>query len=889
MTPLRVVSLVVRILAIALVALSPWLEPRTVSSSTRSVVYVVDRSASVGGAGRELATAYLARVWEAQSGEAVGVVAVDGHAEIVTPFGARNAPTIEEGSQPSASDLAAGVRLAMAALPSEGHRTIVLLTDGRPTRGDVTSEVRRAAAMGIRVDAVPLQAAALPLPMVTAVRPRAAHVAESQPVALDVDVQTSAPFNVSWTRDGVPMPLRREWGVPGTEPRAMTIELRDPAPPPGVHVYEVKASAAWRGASTPEPKGDATLLTAVSVDGKAYAAVFSSSGDVPPVLKAALTESGLESRLLPLDRVNDPSSYSGADLVVLADVRVSGAAADDAGLTRSGQAALVEYVQQGGGLLVTGGVFGLAPEYAGMPIARAIPVEIEDRGHVQDPPVSLAIMLDRSGSMAAPVGMHTKIELAIEASIAAADVLRPTDQVAIASVDTETHWDVPLGPQSRLDELRPQVRRVTAGGGGIYVYTAMKDAYAALEHATTPVRHIILFSDTSDSEEQFENCPYNGGGDGLCGGRKSAEQLAKEARAKGITTTVVGIGEAEAKDTEFLRRVSTACGGRFYLTAEGSDLRRIFLSETRVLAQSNLREKRATVSSAGPHPALEGVDAQKLPELAAYVETGRRPGADNALLLADGSRPEGRPLLATWRYGLGKAGAIATDLSEGWGNAWAASPEAAKVLRQTARFLLRQSDARRADANVRINDRVVELDLELPPDAPESAAPKTIEVFGVEAGGGSHKIPMRLESRGPGRWSARGRSGGEPIVIVRARDSRGALMAEAVGQEDRTPEGAGAGTDDHLLAELARLGDGRVDPLPNATLLPTARPAPGLAATWPVALVVAAVLVVIDLVLRRLGAPRRKGSPALAAPRAGAPAPVMRSRQDALRDERSAA
>jgi Mg-chelatase subunit ChlD len=882
MTPLRVVSLVVRIAAIVLVVCSPWLQPKKRPSAARSVVYVVDRSASMGESGIDVANEYVKAAWSESNGRArLGVVAFDGRAEVLAPVGAPHPPIVHEGTQHSSSDIAAGVRLAVASLPSEGHRAMVLLTDARPTRGDAAVEVRHAAAMGIRVDVVPIGSAAPLGPRIVALTPRASHVAEHQPVALDVDLRHTGPYVINWTRDGVALPPRTEYrtrtGAESTDTES-TVELLDPTPPPGVHVYEVKVSP-WNGwakrsvSAEQNEQNVSSTLTAVSVEGKAYAAVFSSTGDIPAVLKAALSESGLEARALPLERAGDPATYSGADLVVLADVRVSGAATDDSGLTRTAQASLVEYVQQGGGLLVTGGVFGLAPEYAGTPIARVIPVEIEDRGHVEDPPVALAIMLDRSGSMAAPVGAHTKIELAIEASLAAAEVLRLTDQVALASVDTETHWDIPLGPQERLGELRPQVRRVTAGGGGIYVYTAMKDAYAALDRVKTPIRHVILFSDTSDSEEQVENCPF----DGACAGQKSAEALAKEARARGITTTVVGIGEEEAKDTAFLRRVATAAGGRFYLTTEGADLRRIFLSETRVLAQSNLREKKTTVASAGPHPALEGVDARKLPELAAYVETGRRSGADTALLLADGARPEGRPLLATWRYGLGKAGAIATDLSEGWGGAWAASPEAAKVLRQSVRFLLRQNDARRADANVRIRDRVVEVDIELPPDAPESAAPKSVDVFAVDKGGASRKLTMRVEQRGPGRWTARGRGAGEPIVIVRARDARGALMAEAVGREDRAPEISGAGPDDRLALELANIADGRLAPSPSETLDRTLRPAPELTATWPFALLVAAALVVIDLVLRRLGTPSRASSRATPEHAAASVPPAMRS------------
>ncbi|MBX3232903.1 MAG: VWA domain-containing protein [Labilithrix sp.] len=866
---LRLVSLAVRVLAIGVVAASPWLRPVTRPSTEQSVMYVVDASESMGKEGVAEANEFLEAAWAAHEKEKLGVVAFGARPAILAVPGAARAPEVLPAKDGNASDLASAIRLAVATLPLEGHRSIVLLGDLRPTRGDAEAEVRKASEAGIRVDVLPISGPSPTAPLVTALRARSGHVAEHQPIAFDVEVRSSVAFVVSWTRDGIPMPPHRHYppyrrfdedSPPSND--VYTVELVDRDPPPGVHVYEARAdetSYGWHGAKRADAgdkKVSPSLLTAVSVEGKAYAAVFSASGDVPPVLADALQAAGLEARRLPLDRAADPASYSGADLVVLADVRVTAAATDDSGLTRAAQTALVDYVQQGGGLLTTGGVFGLAPEYAGTPIARAIPVEIEDRGHVEDPPVALAIMLDRSGSMSAQVGSHTKLELALEASLGAAEVLRPTDLVALASVDTKTHWDVPLGPQERLPQYRDAVRAVSPGGGGIYVYTALKDAYAALKDAKTPIRHVILFSDTDDSEQQVEDCDTGDwNGPTNCANKgQTAEKLAKDARGRGITTTVVGIGAEAGNDTPFLRRLAASAGGRFYITEEGADLRRIFLSETRVLAQSNLREKKVEVAAAGSHPALEGVDAAKLPTLEAYVETGRRSGADTALLL-----PDGRPLLATWRYGLGKSGAIATDLNEGWGGEWAKSPVAAQLLRQSLRFLLRQSDARRADASVNVRDRLVEVDVELPPDAAPGSAPAAMDVYAVEKSGESHKIDVRLEQRGPGHWRAIGRTEGEAVVIARARDARGALMAEALGREDRTPEVTGEGANTYLANTLARAGEGRVDPTPAATLARTARPAKALVATWPYALVVAAALIVVDLVLRRISE-RTKGA-----------------------------
>src|SRR5262249_13950044 len=172
--------------------------------------------------------------------------------------------------------------------------------------------------------------------------------------------------------------------------------------------------------------------------------------------------------------------------VVLADVPLSpaGSTSDAGGLTPKAQEALVEFAQKGGGVLVTGGAFGFAPEYEGTPLARMLPVEIENQGQMEDPKVAMAIMLDRSGSLGARVGPHSKIQLAVEAALAAASTLRPDDILALGSVDTKTTWNPPLGPITGLAARRESIRSIDAGGGGIYVYTALVDAYATLAHAS---------------------------------------------------------------------------------------------------------------------------------------------------------------------------------------------------------------------------------------------------------------------------------------------------------------------------------------------------------------------------------------------------------------------
>ena len=211
MTVLRSISLAVRVFAIGLVAASPWLKPVTRPSSMQSVVYVVDASESMGGEGVREANHFLRQAWDLHTYEKLGAVAFASRAEVVAAVGARLPPEVKPATDGGASDLASAIRLAVAALPLEGHRSIVVLGDLHSTRGDAESEARRASEAGIRVDVVPINGPAPTAPLITSLRARSAHVAEHQPIAFDVEVHSNEAFVVNWTRDGIAMPPARHY------------------------------------------------------------------------------------------------------------------------------------------------------------------------------------------------------------------------------------------------------------------------------------------------------------------------------------------------------------------------------------------------------------------------------------------------------------------------------------------------------------------------------------------------------------------------------------------------------------------------------------------------------------------------------------------------------
>ena len=91
------------------------------------------------------------------------------------------------------------------------------------------------------------------------------------------------------------------------------------------------------------------------------------------------------------------------------------------------------------------------------------------------------------------------------------------------------------------------MRTIESAGGGIFCYTALLAAGKMLEEAEQKNRHIILFADAADSEEQ-ERCP----------------ELIERFQKMGITLSVIALGTEQDTDAEFLKRIAVLGGGEVY-------------------------------------------------------------------------------------------------------------------------------------------------------------------------------------------------------------------------------------------------------------------------------------------------------------------------------------
>jgi uncharacterized membrane protein len=496
----------------------------------------------------------------------------------------------------------------------------------------------------------------------------------------------------------------------------------------------------------------------------------------------------------------------------------------------------------GGGFILVGGEnsYG-AGGYQKTAIEEMLPVHIEHKDRQDLPSVALLVILDRSGSMTATVAGQTKMALANQGAALALAVLQPKDFFGVLAVDTRPHVVAPLIRHTSRDAIAQRILSVNAGGGGIYIYTSLAEAFQQLRDIQAKVKHVILFSDAADAEEK------NAGemGDGTTGEGSSLDLASAMLSAK-ITTSVVALGAETDRDTAFLRELAERGNGRFYLTNDATTLPQIFGAETIKVTQSSLVEEPTVSSRKRPHPILDGIDWPNAPLLLGYNATRIKPTAD--LLLAS-ERDE--PLLAVWRYGLGNVAAFTSDYKPRWASEWMEWNGFGKFWAQLARHTGRVQSADAWESS--IVEQGEELLLRINAFTAANTFRNRLQL-GVNTAYPDGQTQTTVARQvAPGSYEAvvKPARAGATLIGISARELPNATQTLAVDR-GYPPEYARFGTDSAALQELATITGGRFGPAP-ADLFGMRSDHRVMAAyeLWPPLMILALLLLPLDIWNRR--------------------------------------
>jgi uncharacterized membrane protein len=356
------------------------------------------------------------------------------------------------------------------------------------------------------------------------------------------------------------------------------------------------------------------------------------------LLAESLREDGLEVHVdLPRRFPGNLERLSQYDVVMLLDVPA-------ASLHTVHQELLETWVRdRGGGLAILGGenAFGAGGYLLTTlddlsPLAARVPDDA--------PEISMVFVLDRSGSMSAAVGHLNRLVIAQEATVSAMDLLNPDSLIGVVAFDAEAEVVAPMTPLRDRVILEDAIGRLRAGGG-TDIYSGLVEAFALLKNVDSASKHVIVMTDGMTQPGDFPG-------------------ILSEIRALGALTSFLGIGDAV--DYGQLRSLADLGGGNLHVTRDFRALPSILATETMMAASDPIEHVDVAPTWATPKVPFARRLAEDPPPLTGYVRTTIKPAA--TLHLVDESLDA--PLLASWRYGLGRIAAFASAPVGPWTTRW---------------------------------------------------------------------------------------------------------------------------------------------------------------------------------------------------------------------------
>lgn len=847
----RITALAVRLLVIALIA-GAMAEPNwRRESKDVAVTVLIDASKSVPAAIERQVDQYVedarseARASNPTREDRLGVVtaAKSAYVQVLPSRLASKVERVTIGAE-DGTNLASGLRLAMAVLPEDAANRIVIASDGNETVGSLFQAAEAAKAAGVPIDVLPLRYrydAEVILDKLVA--PANARRGENVTLRAVINATRATRGRLAVTLNGEPIDLD-----PDSESTAGIVELRQ-----GVNVIPVPATAVRSGPqrfeAVLEPirdegkiAGDTILdnnraMAVTFVGGEGRVLVLSSSTEESQELVRALREARLDVTVeAPESGPSDLTELNAYECVVLVNTpsyAFSARQQDD----------LKQYIHDsGGGLVMVGGPesFG-AGGWIGSPLEDALPIRL-DPPQKRNMPRGALVLVIHSVEIPQGVFFGRKVSEAAVGALSRLDLIGITEFSGAGTV-----WVHPLSLVGDGSLVRQRINNLQFGDMPDFA-PSLDMAYRALAAADAGQKHCIVISDGDPS------LPSNA--------------LLQRFRDTRISISTVGIGVHGVNEQNNLKRLSTPTGGRHY-DVTGGDLTvlpQIFIKEAQTVRRSLIWEGTAFVPTmtGGAAETMRGI-AGSVPPISGYVVAAEREGL--ALVTLRGK--ENDPILAQWQYGLGKAVTFTSDATTRWASQWVGWPQFRAFWEQHVRWAMRPGGSTSTKVITENRGDETLIVVEAVDPAGERLNFANFEGrLALPDGGGTD---IRLRQVGPGRYegvvptdragsyiatfryTAPGREGAAPLVgTVQAAVSR-PFADEYRALEDNTA----------LLRQVAEFTGGRVlefDPRKDDLWAPQGLKFP--VATRPIWLYVALAAIALflaDVGVRRVRVDLRKG------------------------------
>lgn len=842
-------------LVIAALAGAAWSQPVT----HQAVVFVGDISASTTPQRAFIEQWINAALKHKGTDDQVGIVAVGRNALVEQSVQTQiNFSHFESTPDTNYTDLAAGLRLAAAILPTNSERRIVLLTDGQQNLEDAMQEAQLLQQEGIRLDIVPLPTASGPDARINGLNaPENLHTGERFVLRTQLYSNVAESATLRLYLDQTLVAQQKIKLAIGQQ----EVDFNLLAPLPGFHTFRVTLDAP---VDSVLQNNEAAAF--VNVQGAPHVLIVEGQPGEGRNIAAALKATGLTVTIgTPADIPTSLDGLAGYSAVVLADVP-----AVELGTSR--MLILQAYVRDlGRGLVVSGGPnsYGVGG-YASTPLEQTLPVSMQIPQHKDTPSIAVVLIIESLESDA-------EVNISKEAAKGVINLLTPNDQVGIS--DAYGTLLVPMQHVTNKAAIDRAIDAMNPNDPASYLPDLI-NAESVLLKTNAKIKHVILLGDG----DAFDNY---------------AAQSIKMANEQ-ITISTVATNSQSFQELDTMQQIASWGKGRFYRADDPTTIPQILLKETQQAARRAIINESFTPEVVGNHPIMTGIGP--LPQLNGYVATTPKPTGQLVLV----SRLDD-PVLATWQYGLGRVAAWTSDASGLWTTNWLLWQNAARWWANVVTWTLPAAQSS-LDVNASVANGSGQLTVDLPSGLTVPSGSQQQMQAHIIAPDLSQQT-VTLQPSAPGRWQ--GNFPAEQVgayLLQVSWKSSGNGPATSLNTTTGlvvpySPEYLSQGTNLRFLTLLARADDGSLLN-PNNTAAAFANNLPPVSAALPITfllLALAALLLPVDIALRRLSsleflvlgyqwllARFRRNTPQLATEAAGLPATPLGSTLGALRTQRSA-
>jgi len=812
----RRVSLGLRIAIVCLLVLSLAGVQMVRRSDQLCVFFVLDLSDSVTRQQKAAAIAYVQRAVKQMRGDDLAGVIVAGSEALMELSPARKLQfdQIRSTLSTTRTDLAAAIRLALAAFPDGTIRKLVILSDGNENVGSAADEANLASSDDVTIDVVPLSASYTKEVLAEKlIVPPSLKVGEPFDLKLIARSLQPTTAKIRLLRNGRYLHTYDAELVEGVN----SLELPQVIDQPGFYGYDCIIEAA----ADTIPENNRALGFCVI---RGQPRVLYAEGD--PGEQRYLLEA-LRAGKIKTDVVGLAGVPTGLgelhqyDSLILSDVRADLISQEQMKMIRAAVRDL------GIGLIMIGGEdsFGVGGYYQ-TPVEDALPVYMDIRQKRQLPALAMELVLDKSGSMAMTMLGCCKVDLSKEAAIAAVELLNPQDEIGIIIFDEAFTEIVQLQKATNKSYLKDQIAKIRAGGG-TQMYGAMERAYQRLRKSEAKLKHGILLTDGQSLAADFEG-------------------LARRMAASGITISTVAVGSDSA--VGLLKTLAQIGKGNYYYTDSPRSIPRIFTRETMLAGRTFIVEKPFRPQCDPANELLRGIDLAGMPPLLGYVLTSKKELARVAMVA-----PKSDPVLASWRYGLGRAVAFTSDAKSRWASQWISWPGFQKFWQQVVRWTIRSVEKSPYQAWAGIDGTQGRAVLEAVDR--EGSFVNFLKAEARVIGPGLDSVRLPMQQTAPGRYEARfgARDVGQYVVNISYQDEQGAAASQVTGvQVSYPPEYAELTPNEPLLARLSEVTHGKLKPEPQEAFVKREEGARRARDIWAALAAMALLLFPLDVALRRL-------------------------------------